>query len=71
MLFATVLPPAGHRDRRDRVAGRSDGASQEGGALPLFGQVMSSSVVSALPVVVLYLIFQRYLVGGLTVGGVK
>jgi multiple sugar transport system permease protein len=31
---------------------------------------MSSALVCAVPVVVLYLIFQRYLVGGLT-GGLK
>lgn len=47
------------------------GQSQEGGALPLYGQLMASALISALPVVVLYLIFQRYLVGGLTAGGVK
>jgi len=47
------------------------GQAQEGGALPLYGQVMSSALVCALPVVALYLIFQRYLVGGLTAGGVK
>ncbi len=47
------------------------GLSQEGGALPLYGQVMSSAVLCALPVVVLYLVFQRQLVAGLTSGGVK
>ncbi|HEY4420229.1 MAG TPA: hypothetical protein VGN22_11960 [Pseudonocardia sp.] len=46
------------------------GASQEGGAHPLFRQVVSSAVVCAVPVVVLYLIFERDLVGGLT-GGLK
>ena len=50
-----------------RVAGQS----AEGGAVPLYGQLLSASVVCALPVVVLYLFFQRYLVGGLTSGGVK
>jgi ABC-type maltose transport system permease subunit len=33
--------------------------------------MMGASVVSALPVVILYMIFQRYLIGGLTTGGVK
>jgi multiple sugar transport system permease protein len=47
------------------------GQAQEGGALPLFGQLMASALVCALPVVVLYLIFQRHLTGGLTTGGVK
>jgi multiple sugar transport system permease protein len=32
---------------------------------------MGASVVCAVPVVVLYLAFQRHLVGGLTSGGVK
>jgi ABC-type glycerol-3-phosphate transport system permease component len=46
-------------------------AAQAGGALPLYGQMMGASVVSALPVVILYMVFQRYLIGGLTAGGVK
>jgi multiple sugar transport system permease protein len=32
---------------------------------------MAAALVTAEPVVVLYLIFQRYLVGGLTAGGVE
>jgi ABC-type maltose transport system permease subunit len=32
---------------------------------------MGAAVVSALPVVILYMVFQRYLIGGLTTGGVK
>ena len=32
---------------------------------------MAAALVTAAPVVLLYLIFQRYLVGGLTAGGVK
>lgn len=47
------------------------GQSQEGGSLPLYGQLMSSALICALPVVLLYLVFQRYLIGGLTAGGVK
>lgn len=46
-------------------------ASQEGGALPLYGQLMSAALVSGLPVVILYMIFQKYLIGGLTAGSVK
>jgi ABC-type glycerol-3-phosphate transport system permease component len=43
----------------------------EGGALPLYGQLMGAAVICALPVVALYLAFQRYLVGGLASGGLK
>jgi ABC-type maltose transport system permease subunit len=39
--------------------------------LPVYSQVMAASLVAAIPVVVLYMAFQRYLVGGLTAGGVK
>jgi multiple sugar transport system permease protein len=37
----------------------------------LYGRMMAASLIRAVPVVVLYLVFQRYLVGGLTSGGVK
>jgi trehalose/maltose transport system permease protein len=47
------------------------GAAQEGGAIPVYGQLMAAALVCALPVVALYLVFQRYLVSGLTSGGVK
>ena len=46
-------------------------ATQEGGAIPVYSQVMAAALVTAAPVVILYLVFQRYLVGGLTAGGVK
>jgi multiple sugar transport system permease protein len=47
-------------------------ASQEGGgALSLYGQLMSAALVSSLPVVILYRVFQKYLIGGQTAGGVK
>src|SRR5256885_1041154 len=49
----------------------SSNSSQDGGALPLYGQLMGAAVVSAIPVVILYMVFQRYLIGGLTAGGVK
>lgn len=47
------------------------GATQEGGALPVYSQMMAAALICALPVVLLYFAFQRYLVGGLTAGGVK
>ncbi|MGH3324179.1 MAG: carbohydrate ABC transporter permease, partial [Streptomyces sp.] len=69
VLFATVLTRP--ETRTAAVELQVFGASVEGGAIPLYGQLMGASVVCAIPVVALYLIFQRYLVGGLTSGGVK
>lgn len=40
------------------------------GAQPLYGDLMAAALVSAVPVVVLYLAFQRYLVHGLAAGAV-
>ena len=57
--------------RTAAVALQVFGATQEGGAIPVYGQLMASALICALPVVVLYLVFQRFLVGGLTAGGVK
>jgi ABC-type maltose transport system permease subunit len=37
----------------------------------VYSQMMAAALVCAAPVVLLYLVFQRYLVGGLTAGGVK
>src|SRR4051795_7762977 len=69
VLFASVLTrPETHTAA---VALQTFGASQESGALPIYSQVMAASLVCAAPVVILYAIFQRYLVGGLTAGGVK
>lgn len=47
------------------------GSAAEGGAVPVYGQIMAASLVCAAPVVILYLVFQRFLVGGLTAGSVK
>lgn len=69
VLFASVLTSPTTRTLAVQLQVFS--AAQEGGAIPLYGQLMGSAVVSALPVVVLYMIFQRYLIGGLTAGGVK
>lgn len=69
VLFASVLT----RPNTQTVAVvlQIFGSSSEGGALPLYGQMMAASLVCAAPVVILYLVFQRFLVGGLTAGGVK
>ncbi|MET3370180.1 carbohydrate ABC transporter permease [Arthrobacter sp. M2012083] len=69
VLFASVMTRPDSQTAA--VALQIFGASQEGGAIPLYGQMMAASLVCAAPVVILYLIFQRYLVGGLTAGGVK
>ncbi|HLZ59233.1 MAG TPA: carbohydrate ABC transporter permease [Ktedonosporobacter sp.] len=69
VLFASVLTSP--ETRTIAVQLQTFSSAQEGGSLPLYGQLMSSAVVSALPVVILYMIFQRFLIGGLTAGGVK
>jgi len=69
VLFASVM--TNPETRTVAVALQVFGATAEGGAVPIYGQMMAASLVCAVPVVVLYLVFQRYLVGGLTAGGVK
>ena len=69
VLFASVLTNPDTRTLAYQLQVFS--TAQEGGALPLSGQLMGAAAISALPVVALYMIFQRYLIGGLTVGGVK
>lgn len=69
VLFASVL--TSQETRTIAVQLQAFNSSQEGGTLPLYGQLMGAATISALPVVILYMIFQRYLVGGITAGGVK
>jgi trehalose/maltose transport system permease protein len=69
VLFASVLTRP--ETQTAAVALSIFGTTQESGALPVYSQVMAAALVTAAPVVLLYLIFQRYLVGGLTAGGVK
>jgi arabinogalactan oligomer/maltooligosaccharide transport system permease protein len=38
---------------------------------PLWSEFAAGAIIVALPVAILYLVFQRYIVGGLTAGGVK
>jgi multiple sugar transport system permease protein len=69
VLFASVMTrPETHTAA---VALQTFGASQEGGAIPVYSQMMAAALVCAAPVVILYFVFQRYLVGGLTAGSVK
>jgi trehalose/maltose transport system permease protein len=69
VLFASVLTSP--ETRTAAIALQVFGAAQEGGAIPMYGQLMAASLICAAPVVLLYLTFQRYLVGGLTAGAVK
>jgi trehalose/maltose transport system permease protein len=69
VLFASILTnPA---TRTVAVQLQVLGQETEGGALPLYGQLMGAAAICALPVVTLYLVLQRFLVGGLTSGGIK
>jgi multiple sugar transport system permease protein len=45
--------------------------SESTGAQPLYGDLMAAALVSALPVVILYLAFQRYLVSGVAAGALN
>jgi trehalose/maltose transport system permease protein len=69
VLFASVLTDP--ESRTAAVALQVFGSTQEGGAIPVYGQLMAAALICAVPVVALYLIFQRYLLSGLTSGGVK
>lgn len=69
VLFASVLTrPA---TQTTSVVLQVFGAAQDGGSFPLYGQVMASAIVCAIPVVALYMVFQKHLVAGLTAGGGK
>jgi trehalose/maltose transport system permease protein len=69
VLFATIMTAPDSRTAA--VVLQLFGSQIEGGALPTYGQLMAASLICAAPVVTLYLVFQRWLVGGLTTGGVK
>ena len=69
VLFASVLTDPQTQTAAIQVQVFAN--STEGGMLPLYGQLMAASLISAAPVVILYMIFQRQLVGGLTAGGDK
>ena len=68
VLFASVF--TNQSTQTLAIALERFSANSEEGGLPVYGQLMSSAVVSAAPVVIIYLIFQRYLVHGLAAGSV-
>lgn len=69
VLFASVMTNT--NTQTVSIALNLFSASQSGGSLPLYGQLMAASLICAAPVVILYLCLQRWLVGGLTAGSVK
>jgi ABC-type glycerol-3-phosphate transport system permease component len=66
LLFASVFTNNGTQTLA--VVMQSFANTQAGSGLPLYGDLMAAAVVSAVPVVVLYLVFQRYLIRGLSAG---
>ncbi len=69
VLFASVLTTPATQTVAIQLG--TFASTTESGSLPLYGQLMAASLISAAPVVILYMIFQRQLVGGLTAGGEK
>jgi ABC-type glycerol-3-phosphate transport system permease component len=69
VLFASVLTTPATQTVAIKL--QVFAASTETGALPLYGQLMVASLISSAPVVILYMVFQRQLVGGLAAGGEK
>lgn len=66
LLFASVLTDNGTQTLS--IVMQSFADTQGNATAPLYGNLMAAAVVSALPVVALYLTFQRYLVRGLSAG---
>jgi multiple sugar transport system permease protein len=66
LLFASVLTDNGTQTLS--IVMQSFANTEGNAAAPLYGDLMAAAVVSAVPVVVLYLAFQRYLVRGLSAG---
>jgi ABC-type glycerol-3-phosphate transport system permease component len=69
VIFASVMTNSDTQTAA--IALEVFGSTQQNGTLPLYGQMMAASLVCAAPVIVLFLVFQRYLVSGLTSGAVK
>jgi multiple sugar transport system permease protein len=64
LVVATVL--TGPSSQTVAVALNSFLQVQEGGAVPAYGALMAASIVSALPVVIIFVALQRFFISGLT-----
>lgn len=69
VLFASVLTKSDTQPLAIVMQGFANTQADSG--LPLYGELMAAAVISSLPVVVLYLVFQRYLVQGLNAGAMS
>jgi ABC-type glycerol-3-phosphate transport system permease component len=71
VLFASALTDSGTQTVAITLQQFGLAQSETFGAQPLYGDLMAAALVSAVPVVVLYLVFQRYLVHGLAAGALS
>lgn len=69
VLFASVL--TNQNTRTVAIALQQFLETQGGFTQPEYGPLMAGAVIAAVPVVLLYLLFQRHLVRGLSLGAVK
>jgi ABC-type glycerol-3-phosphate transport system permease component len=71
VLFASALTDTQTQTVAIALQQFGTAQSESAGAAPLYGDLMAAALVSAIPVVVLYLAFQRYLVHGLAAGALS
>jgi multiple sugar transport system permease protein len=71
VLFASALTDSGTQTVAITLQQFGLAQTETFGAQPLYGDLMAAALVSAIPVVALYLAFQRYLVHGLAAGALS
>lgn len=71
VLFASALTDSGTQTVAITLQQFGLAQSESFGAQPLYGDLMAAALISSIPVVVLYLAFQRYLVHGLAAGALS
>jgi len=71
VLFASALTDSGTQTVAITLQQFGLDQSETFGAQPLYGDLMAAALVSSIPVVVLYLAFQRYLTAGLAAGALS